>query len=60
MHRKVLIVFALCISARLFDQAAATADDHCDETCEQIKFHKVKVRRQGITDCTGRGCFSAE
>jgi len=42
MHRKVLILFALCISARLFDQAAATADDHCDETCEQIKFHKVK------------------
>lgn len=42
MHRRILIVFALCMSASPFDQAAATADDHCDETCEQIKFHKVK------------------
>lgn len=42
MHRRILIVFALCVSASSFDKAAATADDHCDETCEQIKFHKVK------------------
>lgn len=45
---RIIICFLLCFSVFCLDFVAA--DDNCDETCEQVKFDKVKSATSGLRE----------